>query len=57
MDILKMSKNEKLEKVLKKVAFLGVLDHNGLIYRKNEFQTVMLIFHLFLQKAFRNNFL
>jgi hypothetical protein len=57
MDILKMSKNEKLEKVLKKVAFLGVLDHNGLICRNNEFQTVMLIFHLFLQKAFRNNFL
>jgi hypothetical protein len=57
MDIFKMSKNEKLEKVLKKVAFLGVLDHNGLIYRNNEFQTVMLIFHLFLQKAFRNNFL
>jgi hypothetical protein len=57
MDILKMSKNEKLKKVLKKGAFLGVLDHNGLIYRNNEFQTVMLIFHLFLQKAFRNNFL
>jgi hypothetical protein len=57
MDIFKMSKNEKLEKVLKNVAFFGVLDHNGLICRNNEFQTVMLIFHLFLKKAFRNNFL
>jgi hypothetical protein len=30
MDILKMSKNEKPKKVLKKVVFFGLLDHNAL---------------------------
>ena len=34
---LKMSIIEKLKKVLKKVTFFRLLDHNGLIYRKSNF--------------------
>jgi hypothetical protein len=45
-----MSKNEKLEKVLKKV-FFGVLDHNGVIYKNNENYIVMLNFIYFLKKG------
>jgi hypothetical protein len=40
---LKMSKNEKLRKVLKKGVFLALLDHNALIYKNNENYIVIVI--------------
>ena len=40
---LKMSKNENPKKVLKKGAFLELLDHNALIYKNNENYFVIVI--------------
>ena len=40
---LKMSKNEKPKKVLKKVTIFALLDHNALIYKNNENYIVIVI--------------
>jgi hypothetical protein len=45
-----MSIFENLRKVLKKVGFLGDLDHIALVHRKSNFCFVMIIFHIFLKK-------
>jgi hypothetical protein len=54
MDILKMSKIEKSKILLKKAHFFRICHHNGLIYRKNTFQVVTIIFNIFFRKKVKN---
>jgi hypothetical protein len=45
-----MSIFENLKKVLKKVVFLGGLDHNALVHRKSNFIFVMINFSIIFTK-------
>ena len=47
MDIFKMSKIQNPKKVLKKDSKNWVCDENGLVHRKNNFQSVMIFLFIF----------
>ena len=52
MDIFKMSKNGKWKKVLKKAQIYEGSDHNGVFYKKNNYDFVTVIFFVKLLEFF-----